>query len=324
MITLLLLAQITAANAGQIQQTASAHDAKSAILCLAFSPDGKLLAAGEVDKKIRLYEAATGKQVALLQGHTKQVAAVAFSPDGATLFSASYDYTVRRWDVASGKQKEVQAGDLQKGEVPDVDDMRALFNKDVTLLAYGAYERLWNLGTKKQVVRNSLVVHGWFDFSSDGSTLLSVCGSDKETSAIRNFERWDVRAGKALARWAGTAGAAYERVALSGDGARAAAIDVGGDDNKWKLEIWSVADRKRVLAPGFHPDSVNGMAFTKDGSAVATASLDKTIKVWDAASGKELKSLAHPVGFMGLAFSADGARMATGDGSGGIQVWGLK
>lgn len=68
----------------------------------------------------------------------------------------------------------------------------------------------------------------------------------------------------------------------------------------------------------------NGMAFTKDGSALATASLDKTMKFWDVKTGKELASYTHAQGFMGLAFSADGARVATADFKGGIQLWGPK
>src|SRR5262245_64226036 len=88
MIALLLLAQVTSANADKLQQTATFKEGKSAILCLAFSPNGTMLASGEVDRKIRLWDLATGKQTAVLEGHQKQVAAVAFSPDGSTLASA--------------------------------------------------------------------------------------------------------------------------------------------------------------------------------------------------------------------------------------------
>lgn len=325
MIGFLLWAQITSAGADRLQQTANLQEAKSAILCLAFSADGKVLASGEVDKKIRLWDVAAGKQRAVLEGHTRQVAALAFSPDGATLLSAGYDRTVRLWDVASGKQKEVQTGDPNKGVLgPDVDDMRGLFSRNGSLLAFGSLLHVWDLRAKKLLPHDSLVVYGWFDFEPGAGTLLSVCDSKKESGQIRHFERWDCRANKVTAQWEGTAGAAYERIAVSEDGAWAATIDAGGDDNRWKVEIWNVAERKRVLAPGFHPNTVNGMAFTKDAGALATASLDKTIKFWDVKSGKELASYRHAEGFMGLAFSADGSRLATADAKGAVQLWGLK
>jgi len=169
-----------------------------------------------------------------------------------------------------------------------------------------------------------LIVHGWFDFSSDGSKLLSVCGSEKSTNQIRYFEQWDAKAGKAIATWEGTADAMYERVAWSADGTTAAAIDAGGDGDKWKLELWSVSDKKKSSSPGFHKSTVNGMSFSPDGSVVATASLDKTLKFWDAKSGKEVASYGHGRGFMGLAIDPAGKRAATADDTGAIQLWGVK
>lgn len=322
---LLVWAQITSGTADKLQQTATMKEAKSAILCLAFSPNGKVLASGEVDKKIRLWDTAAGKQLAVLEGHTKQVAALAFSPDGATLHSAGYDATVRLWDVASGKPKEVQAGDPNKGVLgPHVDDMRTSFSRDGSLLAFGSFAAVWDVKAKKLLPFEILGVRGWFDFEPDGSTILTVCGSQKEPSQFQNFERWSLKTHKAVARWDGTPGATYERIAVSDDGAWAAVIDAGGDDNRWKVEIWNVTERKRTQAPGFHPAYVNGMAFTRDGSALATAALDKTMKLWDVKTGKELASYTHDRGFMGMAFSADGSRMATADDKGGIQLWGPK
>ena len=58
-----------------------------------------------------------------------------------------------------------------------------------------------------------------------------------------------------------------------------------------------------------HKDEVVGVAFSPDGTRLATTSHDRTAKVWDASSGRELLTLAgHRFWVRGLAFSLDGAR----------------
>jgi WD40 repeat protein/tRNA A-37 threonylcarbamoyl transferase component Bud32 len=59
------------------------------VACLAFSPDGGLLAAGGSDRGVRAWETATGREALALPGHTGPVSFLAFSPDGRTILSAS-------------------------------------------------------------------------------------------------------------------------------------------------------------------------------------------------------------------------------------------
>ena len=100
-------------------------------------------------------------------------------------------------------------------------------------------------------------------------------------------------------------------------------LDTSGDDGKWKIEIWDLKTKKRVSAPGAVPDFVNGLAFTRDGSALAVASTDKKLRFWDVMAGKELATFAIDRGFMALTFSPDGSRLATADDKGGVQIWGV-
>jgi RNA polymerase sigma factor (sigma-70 family) len=76
-------------------------DGDSGAIVVAFAPGGRVLATGGYDHNVRLWDAADGKELATLTGHSRYVAALAFSPDGRTLASGSWDGTVRLWDVAA-------------------------------------------------------------------------------------------------------------------------------------------------------------------------------------------------------------------------------
>ena len=70
---------------------------------VAFSPDGRAVAAGSQDETVRLWSTATWAVLHVLWGHTDWVRAVAFLSDGATVVSGAEDGTVRLWGTASGR-----------------------------------------------------------------------------------------------------------------------------------------------------------------------------------------------------------------------------
>jgi WD40 repeat protein len=81
-----------------------------AVLGVAFSPDGRLLATASNDGTTRLWDPATGKHLRTLTGHDGPVWGVAFSPDGRLLATASNDKTTRVWDPATGKHVRTLTG----------------------------------------------------------------------------------------------------------------------------------------------------------------------------------------------------------------------
>ena len=87
----------------------------SAVTGVAFSPDGRLLATASCDKTARLWDPATGEHRRTLTGHTGGVCGVAFSPDGRLLATASGDGTARLWDPATGEHRRTLTGHTGDG-----------------------------------------------------------------------------------------------------------------------------------------------------------------------------------------------------------------
>ena len=70
---------------------------------MAFSPDGQRIVTGSSDTTAKVWEAASGKELLTLKGHSGAIHSVAFSPDGQRIVTGSEDGTAKVWEAASGR-----------------------------------------------------------------------------------------------------------------------------------------------------------------------------------------------------------------------------
>ena len=168
--------------------TGSSSD-RAAVLSVAFSSDGTMLASGS-DGAIRLWDVASRQEIATLEGHANWVSSVSFSPDGGLLASGSFDNTIRLWDVAS--RQEIATLEGHTNWVQSVS-----FSPDGGLLASGADDntiRLWDVASRQETA--TLEGHtNWVNsvsFSPNRGFLAS--GSSDGTIKL-----WDVRSRQNIA-----------------------------------------------------------------------------------------------------------------------------
>jgi WD40 repeat protein len=80
------------------------------VTSVAFNPDGKTLASGDLEGTIKLWNLATGRITGTLKQHQNYVTSLAYSPDGKPLASGSWDTTIKLWDVATGRNTATLRG----------------------------------------------------------------------------------------------------------------------------------------------------------------------------------------------------------------------
>jgi WD40 repeat protein len=202
---------------------------------LAFSPDGRVLAAATTERAIRLWDVATGKPLFLLTGHSGVITALAFTPDGGTLASAAEDRTLRLWDCRTGQPGAVLGGDSYA--------VRSLaFAGDGKMLAaaeegFVGAVAVWDVRQGKRLRRIAVKQGQLYQIalSSDGKTLAAAGGD-------AGLGLWETATGLRRRSLAGPLGG-FRAVAFSPDGARLAAA--AGDTT---VLVWDVHGRPAPVA----------------------------------------------------------------------------
>ena len=251
----------------------------------AFSTDGKRILSASDDETLRLWDAITGEPVGEpVRGHIGGVNAAAFSPDGKRVVSASNDKTLRLWDADSGKP----IGQPLRGHTDAV----------------------------KSVA-----------FSPDGKCVVS--GSDDKTLRL-----WDPNTGKPIGQPLRGHTDAVKIVAFSPDSKR-----ILSESENNTLLLWDAATgkqtgmplrgyRERELGSGSAADSARVRpclcaAFSPDGARIVSASEGRSLRLWDAATGRRVGEplQGHTGRVVNVAFSADGTRIVSASADDTLRIW---
>ena len=300
----------------------------STVFAVAFSPSGKLLASGDGDGTVRLWNPATGRPAgAPLHASARYgVHGVAFSCDGKLLASGDGDGTVRLWNPATGRP----AGAPLHASGPTTAryGVRAVaFSCDGKLLASGGADgtvRLWNPATGRPAGKtlHASARYGvdGVAFSPDGKLLASAGGD----GTVRLWNPATGRpAGKTLQTGSGPLGGA-PTMAFSPGGKLLA---IGAGDGT--VRLWNPATGRpagKTLQTGSGPlGGVSGVAFSPDGKLLAIGADDGTVRLWNPATGRPVSAPLQATspfnGVRGVAFSPGGTLLASAGGDGTVRLW---
>ncbi|WP_345429746.1 WD40 repeat domain-containing serine/threonine protein kinase [Actinoallomurus vinaceus] len=296
---------------------------------LAFSPDGKILAVGEVkpravsDGTVELLDRTTHRLLMTFTGMDDPVT-LAFSPDGRSLAVGGADGKVGLWSIARRKQIATARFSLRRDS--SIDNVEALeFSHDGRTL-FSATDNgqygIWRLDSEKQTVRS---ISGddaeCVDFSPGGTSV--VCDTIGSGPGL-----WNVARHRKLGDLPGVSDGVAEPV-FSPDGKTLAASEETFTGNApGTVDLWDAATRNKVgtfTLPSIQTDSVT-LGFSPDSKTLATSASGSAVLLWDVATQRQVATLdpgdSDLVG--ALAFSGDGRLLAVGGLHRTVDLWDLR
>jgi WD40 repeat protein len=288
------------------------------VTSVAWSADGKRIASGGEDYVIRVWDAETMRERAVLRGHTRSVRSVALSPDGRRVLSGGWDQTVRWWDVDTGQELHCfRLGEQVDGVALSPEGRHFLSG------GHGRTMRLRDLETGQEVRRFQGHTHTVVGvaFSPDGRRALS--GGFDNTLRV-----WDVAGGKQVHRLEGHTGG-VRAVAFSPDGRLALSgktawskDGIDGHASDYDLRLWDLEAGQELRRFAGHTNLVRGVTFSPDGKHALSCSWDGTLRWWEVETGKEVRRFELQGATLNcVALSPDGGRAVFGDADGTVRLW---
>jgi WD40 repeat protein len=237
---------------------------RSPVSCVAARRDGAVLASGGYDRRVLLWDAASGAVLRELCGHTSLVNAVDWSSDGRLLASASSDHTARLWDPESGALLATLSG--------HGDDVNSVaISPDRHRIATASFDGTVRVWTRDGACRLVAAHHGsdvnavaWFP---DGRRLAAA--SDDRTVSI-----FDARTGRARRVLSGHTDW-VDHVAVHPGGTLVASASLDGT-----VAVWNAATGARLAVLDDATCVVKAVAFSPDGAQLASTSYDGCVRVY--------------------------------------------
>ncbi|MEL6927111.1 MAG: NB-ARC domain-containing protein [Cyanobacteria bacterium J06600_6] len=301
---------------GNCLETFTEHT--SQVLAVTFSLDGQILISGSQDKTIKLWNVDTRKCVKTFWGHEDGIRSLGVSPDGQILVSGSNDKTLRLWNINTGECLKVFTGHANAV-------LSVVFSPQGNLLAsssIGHKIRLWNINTGECVkvfTGHSNMINS-IAFHPQGHSLAS--GSYDQSVRL-----WDIVTHQCLKTWQGYSNQTLV-VTFSPD---PKLLVSGGHDTK--IRLWDIETEQTVQTLQGHENWVFSLAFvsaanrvgTKNNARIlASASADKSIKLWNLDSGQEIATMyGHEAVVRSICLSPDGKILASGSEDATVKLWDL-
>jgi WD40 repeat protein/serine/threonine protein kinase len=320
------------------------------IRAVGWSPDGTRLASGSQDQTIRIWDAASGREIAVWRPRASGVEVLDWSPDGTRLVSGHGDGSVRVWNVDGDREERVLKGHGGRingvGWSPDGNRVAAggddgtiwiwdleAENDPLVLTSQGGWVisvawspdgsrlasthmdrtvKVWDAATGRHVrdLKGDDRYVGSVTWSPDGSQI--ACGDD--TGRIWVWETSDGKVVQTLVN-----GKAFvSSVAWHPQGRLLAAAGYDG-----MLRVWDTTDGKETRRLAGHTHNVHTVCWSPDGSRLASVSTDQTVRVWDADQASDATTwAAHSGAVFSVAWSPDGLQLASGAHHATVRLWG--
>ena len=261
---------------------------------------------------------AVSKPSRILTGHTDAVTSVAFSPDGVFLATGSADHTIILYNTANNKIDHKFQVDAWVNSIA--------FSPDSALLAAGTTTfgsnqiTVWDIANQHELVAMDGSISGWGGtsvvFSPYGHVLAWI---------DENLVRFTaVPGGTTLFTLIGADPPhAVAAIAYAPDGRSFATVD-GNDIKLWDIDLENKIGRLRRTLTG-HTATVASLVFSPDFSIVVSGSDDKTIKLWNVATGDEVCTLhgGHSLYIEDIAFVPNAHILASSSADRTINLWDL-